>query len=167
MAVARKLAVILHRMWTTGRALPLDCGASPQLAACSLDRAPAQALPPWQRTVVPAGTGLGDRAIPSATRLLNALGTLRRRSPRRPWCGELVLDREENAAPGSVVCSSDRQDRKRSRPDRTSVPSCSAVSRPSLRWPLMKRPALTRLARVGVSHPAVGARESLRTKHWS
>ena len=59
-----------------------------------------------------------------------------------------------------------QQDRLNARPrregrevgrDPTSVPSCSAVSRPSLRWPLMKRPALTRPARVGVD-PTVGAR---------
>jgi hypothetical protein len=35
-------------------------------------------------------------------------------------------------------------------PVRASVPSCSRPSRPSLRWPLKERPALTVAVRVGV-----------------
>jgi hypothetical protein len=46
---------------------------------------------------------------------------------------------------------SKRRKIRKAGPDRTSLPPSSAVSRPSLRWPPKRRPALTRPARVGVS----------------
>ena len=48
------------------------------------------------------------------------------------------------------------------RPGRLSLPSCSVASRPSLRWPLKERPALTATARVGVGIGRPGRRKGLR-----
>jgi hypothetical protein len=69
MAVARKLAVILHRMWTTGKTFQWNAEAA--LQPPEVDRISLRCIS--RRNVVPAGTGLDDRAILRA--LPNAFGT--------------------------------------------------------------------------------------------
>src|SRR5262249_14138961 len=61
MAVARKLSVILHRMWTTDTTFQWSAEAGSSAA-------PTEAIQTYRRRIlrrnaVPAGTGLDDRAI--------------------------------------------------------------------------------------------------------
>ena len=65
--------------------------------------------------------------------------------------GAVCQSREQDHAVG--MCALKRKafvlDRDLPSPYRTRVPSCSRPSRPSLRWPLKTRPALTATARDG------------------
>ena len=83
------------------------------------------------------GDPVRDIAAPKLSKVHDAARYPR---PRRERC-----NRQRLAIPDGQT----RTDGGAFRPNPTSLPSCSVISRPSLRWPLKKRPALTCPARAG------------------
>lgn len=124
---------------------------------------------PFAANVVPAGTGLGDRAILFATQSIPCR-TFRRRSPLKTMMRRVHIDREENNAPGSVGWSCERQSPREGREERQApIEPVRRRARPYQgRAPARGRGGRQEAASLDTTcarrrqHPAVGARESLR-----
>jgi len=95
-AVARKLAVILHRMWIDGTEFTLVEGD------CCLAEGITEILPNGAGKDVPAGTMamVSSSDFVRASERATAIATLNRQRHLTPSCGGFTPTAEENSGPG-------------------------------------------------------------------